>query len=94
MFIQRGPNTINLIHNHHYQNQQQCIWKNGTPVVLSTSSFDSGANAIAVDGQDVYVAGFESERTRKIARYWKNGIAAFVSNSPFDSEAFSICLSK
>jgi hypothetical protein len=69
-------------------------WKNGSPVVLSTSPYNSCANAIAVDGQDVYVAGYECEGIRKIAKYWKNGIPAFASDAPTSSEASSICVSK
>jgi hypothetical protein len=70
-------------------------WKNGSPVILSNSLFDSEANSIAVYGQDVYVAGFEKDGAgTRIAKYWKNGIPVILSNSPYDSEAFSICLSK
>jgi len=52
-----------------------CYWKNGTVTKLPATN-DSYANAIAVFGNDVYVAGFNASsvyNTFDQAAYWKNG---------------------
>lgn len=53
-------------------------WKNGTPNYLTSTSVYSTADAITVQGNDVYAAGYSSGQ----AAYWKNGIVTALSNGP------------
>jgi hypothetical protein len=46
------------------------LWKNGVPTKLSNGPKASIANAIAIQGNDVYVAGMDGAGA---AAYWKNG---------------------
>src|SRR5476651_771030 len=51
-------------------------WKNGTLVRLGDSTINTMANAIAVDGNDIYVAGnMTNSEQITTAVIWKNGIA-------------------
>lgn len=51
------------------RNYTAAYWHNDSIVVLSDTAFDAFANAIFVDGEDVYVAGMSNN----VAVYWKNG---------------------
>ncbi|PWK78484.1 FKBP-type peptidyl-prolyl isomerase-like protein [Mucilaginibacter oryzae] len=62
------------------RNKQAAYWKNGQTIVLTTE--ESLATAIAVSGNDVYVAGVVGDYTANLypgygnpglGRYWKNG---------------------
>ena len=44
-------------------------WKDGDLIELTDGTSDAEARAIAVDGDDVYVVGYESDK----GVYWKNG---------------------
>ncbi len=46
------------------------FWKNGVAISLGDENFNSEATSIFVEGENVYVCGFEDAR----ACYWKNGI--------------------
>lgn len=48
----------------------QVLWKDGEPTLISTGT--GSINSICLDGEDVYMAGYEYE-DRNIARVWKNG---------------------
>src|SRR5690554_6304803 len=50
-------------------------WKNGVPIDLEIGSQGGELHAMAVDGDDLYVAGITWDATgrRRIATYWKNG---------------------
>ena len=58
-------------------------WKNGVPVPLPGST---SVNAIAVDGNDVYVGGV---MTGGIAAVWKNGVAMLLQKDGAPNETFS-----
>lgn len=53
------------------------VWKNGQETVLDNFSGASSANAIFINGNDVYIAGMINNN----AVFWKNGIATQLSNS-------------
>jgi hypothetical protein len=56
-------------------------WKNGIPVTLGSSNFQSTVNAIVVVGNDVYAAGFERTIDYKyVAKYWKNGVSVNLTD--------------
>lgn len=66
-------------------------WKNGVPVILT--NVNSNANAIALAGNDVYVAGWENNVTGKsVAKYWKNGVGIALSNGANHAYAESIVI--
>lgn len=48
----------------------QVLWKDGEPTLISSGI--GSANSICLDGDDVYIAGYEFEY-QNIARVWKNG---------------------
>jgi hypothetical protein len=65
------------------QHSGPMYWKNGQGVVLKISPFQNGnATDIALDGNDVYVAGWEGDfldMTKNRAKYWKNGQEVFLT---------------
>ena len=62
-------------------------WKNDS--IVNLSNIQSYAYAIAVSGEDVYVAGQESG----VATYWKNGLKVPLTSQSINSSAFSIYIS-
>jgi hypothetical protein len=70
-------------------------WKNGVPVVLSTSA-NVHLSAIAVSGTDVYAVGYQgmtNNTTAKQAIYYKNGTLVTLAASQYYSAATSIAIS-
>ena len=67
-------------------------WKNGTEFVLGTSVSFSEAYAIAVSGNDVYVAGRVAGDPQGKACYWKNGVEVDLTDGSADSLANSIAV--
>jgi len=65
------------------QKGQAILWKNGEPHNLSYNQFGSGAHAVKVKGNDVYVSGYSAldNTVFYIATYWKNGIAHRLENN-------------
>jgi len=51
------------------------IWKNGIAILLSNST-SCYVNELAIDGADVYAAGYTNS---SVIRYWKNGISTDIS---------------
>ena len=68
------------------------IFKNGVLTDLSAGFTTSAANAVLLNGADVYVAGMHSST---VAKYWKNGVATILPSTAALSEtaAFSIFIS-
>jgi len=56
------------------------LWKDGVVSNLSNGSTYARANAVFVDGIDVYVAGSQVENQHSVAKIWKNGIAGNLTN--------------
>jgi len=69
-------------------------WKNKTAVPLNDGSGDSyydiDAYDIAVDGENIYVAGKYYKDSELVAAYWKNG--TLITLEDIYSEANSICV--
>jgi hypothetical protein len=55
-------------------------WKNGAATILPDLGHSSEAHAIAVSGNDVYVAGIEGNGTQDLAVYWKNGAPVVLTD--------------
>ena len=68
-------------------------WKNGKGVAITDGTRAAYTSAIAVAGNDVYVAGYEYKLNNfYVARYWKNGVAAVLGTGLTASQATSIAL--
>lgn len=65
-------------------------WKDGTAIVLTNGTQDAEASSIYAVGNDVYVAGYESNGTKKVAKLWKNGVATNLSNGTNDAAANAV----
>lgn len=70
-------------------------WVNGHPTALAPASDDSFANAFAVSGQDLYIAGSRYPGSgltsdRCIATYWKNGVAVPLTSGA--TYAYASCI--
>jgi hypothetical protein len=67
------------------ENSVPKYWKNGQGVELNISNLTNGhATAIALDGNDVYVAGWEGDfldMSKNRAKYWKNGQEVFLTGA-------------
>jgi hypothetical protein len=55
-------------------------WKNGVAVTLTANLAPSSANAIAINGNDVYIAGVATINNKVTAVYWKNGEMIKLTN--------------
>lgn len=67
--------------------RQAMYWKNGVRHNLTTENDRAEANAIALSGSDVYIAGFELGSNENFAVYWKNGVKNLLPNAPVPSNA-------
>ncbi len=72
-------------------------WKNGQVVSLASEpGYESGATSIAIDGNDVYVAGWQGDGFvygQNIAKYWKNGQEVLLTG-PTGAQANSIVVAE
>lgn len=76
-------------------NSRACYWKNSTLFLLTGASVVSSANSIFVSGDDVYVAGYETNASGfKVAKYWKNGVATSISDGTRSQEAHAIAVAR
>ncbi|HMU10996.1 MAG TPA: hypothetical protein PKC54_13385 [Ferruginibacter sp.] len=68
------------------------IFKNGVLTDLSGGFTTSSANAVVLNGTDVYVAGMHSS---VVSQYWKNGVATILPSTAAlgETAAFSIFIS-
>jgi len=68
-------------------------WKNGEEIFL-TEPIGAGASAIAVEGSEVYVAGWERAGDESIAVYWKNGNRVALTDGKSIAGTWSITINK
>jgi len=76
------------------ENSHPVYWKNGVKHVFATTKPGyARVNALAVNGTDVYAAGYEADNEGRSV-YWKNGIETILGvQSEVDGGAMSIALS-
>jgi len=83
---QPGPDDVDvymagLVFNNSNGYTKAVYWKNNEPVYLTDGSTRELARAIAVSGNDVYVAGTEfTEQRITQAKYWKNGVPVILTD--------------
>ena len=72
------------------------LWKNGVASVLSGPKYGA-ARAIAVSGNDMYIAGIVTfgpdSSAIGTAIYWKNNVITKLTNGTTDAEAYDIAVS-
>ena len=76
-------------------NNVATLWKNGVAAPLSANSSRTYADAVYVVGNDVYVAGYGTDRNNAngVAIVWKNGIASTLMAANPDAMATSLYVS-
>jgi len=58
------------------------LWKNGAVTKITDGATNAEGSDIVVVGDDVYIAGYEINKSGKhVAKYWKNGIATVLSDT-------------
>lgn len=58
------------------------FWKNGAETLLTNGVYNAQAVSIDVIDSDVYVAGFETDKSGiEVAKYWKNGIEVLLGDA-------------
>jgi hypothetical protein len=61
---------------------------------LTNGQQNASANSVYISGADVYVAGYESNGTKKVATIWKNGVVSALTNGQQNAYATSIFVVK
>lgn len=59
-------------------------------MALTDGSHAAGANAVAISGNDVYVAGYETNGSHPQVKYWKNGTPVTLSGAGVHALARSV----
>jgi hypothetical protein len=73
--------------------RQAAYWENGVAVILTHGIKNASANAIAVQGDDVYASGYiTSSNGKYVAVYWKNGVQVNLTGSGTNASAGSIAI--
>jgi len=65
-------------------------WINTKSVNLTDGLYPAAANVIAADGNNIYVAGWESNGSKKVAKLWINGISTIQTDGINDASFTSI----
>jgi hypothetical protein len=72
---------------------QAVYWKNQVPVVLTHIKKTASVNAITVQGNDVYAAGYvQDENSNYIAAYWKNGVQVNLTDNTTSASTSAIVI--
>jgi len=70
------------------------IWKNGLVTKLTVNTSDAAANAVYINGKDIYAVGLEEGANgdaNYVAKVWKNGAATKLSS--YESSGNAVLLS-
>lgn len=68
------------------------VWKNGVATALTNGLNEAAAFSVYVWDKNVYVAGYERDRTARVAMLWKNGVPEKLSDGTRDATATSVCV--
>jgi len=69
-------------------------WKNGAFIQLTDGKTNAGASAIALSGNDVYIAGYQDNAAGEpVATYWKNKEAITLTDGSTYAKAAGISIS-
>ena len=69
------------------------LWKNGVAQNLTDESNSVSIRSVFVAGNDVYVAGHESNEEKTIAKLWKNGRAQNYTDGTNHAGDYSVYVS-
>ncbi len=76
------------------ENGVPTYWRNGVAIPVTNGAFQAEANSIFINGNDVYVAGYERNiGGHYVAKYWKNGVETILSSTTSYAAAYAISVS-
>ncbi len=73
-------------------NTVAAYWKDGALVSLTDGSSNASILAIAINNNDVYVAGYVSSGLNTIATYWKNGVPTALADGTLYTKSIGIAI--
>jgi len=77
----------------YYRAAMAIIWRNGVGQALTNGTNEAEALSVFVFNNDVYVAGYESSSTKRVARLWKNGVVQPISSSTNETSGAAVYVS-
>lgn len=90
---QSSPSLL-LVYDDYSGKRGLTYWKNGEMIQLTDGKTHAGASAIAVSGNDEYVAGYQdNDAGEPVATYWKNKKAITLSDGKTYAKATGISVS-
>src|SRR5688572_20246373 len=70
---QSSPSLLLVYDDYSGKNTGLTYWKDGEIIQLTDGQTNAGASAIAMSGNDVYIAGYQNNAAGEpVATYWKN----------------------
>lgn len=89
------PSSLLLAYDDYSGTRGLTYWKNGEMIPLTDGKKHAGASAIAISGNDEYVAGYQdNDAGEPVATYWKNKKAIALTDGKTYAKAAGISVSE